>query len=84
MSNPTKTTEQKRATAVCELAKDFISAAVLAQGPLPTTALPADVSAYFDRACNMAFSLAGLYRRKAIELVESAKQMDLKSEQDAV
>jgi hypothetical protein len=83
MSNPTKPTEQKRATAVCELAKDFIPAAILAQGPLPSTALPADVSSYFDRSINIAISLAGMYRRKSMELIESARQMDLKSDPDA-
>lgn len=81
MSTPNKT-EEKRATAVIELAKELLGPAILAQGPLPATSTQDQAIAYFDRSVNIAISLAGLFRKKSIALIEQARTMDEKTNTD--
>jgi glycerate kinase len=74
--------EAKTALAVIELAKQFIPVVVAAQGPIvikSEATIQADVKAYFDQSCNMAFSLAGMFRRKSKEVLTSAQIMDEKA-----
>jgi hypothetical protein len=83
MSTTPKPTEESRAKAAIDLAKTFVPSAIAAQGPLPKDAQAAEVAAYFDRTCNIAFSLAGLFRRKSLEVLSSAQAMDAKESSDA-
>jgi hypothetical protein len=76
----TKVTEADKAKAVIELAKSFVPSAILAQGTLPSGATQQEVVAYFERSVNISFSLAGLFRKKSKEVIDSAIAADNKTE----
>lgn len=71
-----KPTEVETAKAVIELAKTLLPAAIAAQGPMNPSSTNQEVASYFDRATNLSFSLAGMFRRKAKDVLSQAQKAD--------